>query len=119
MTTKVGSFTFIDPQPLVTLGGQQVVEKKQKLFSGTTMDSIAIDVIQITLEGKLMGVDKFTHRDSLIAQLSGGTSVDYYSTDISYGTPGSPKTVFVKSFAFVHPTGGQEIQYEITLLEAT
>jgi len=120
MTTKLDTHTFsIEPQ--ITFGGEAELAEKAKFLGGTTKEYTGKSILLIQLEGNLTGSSCYTDRDTLMSiLLDSSAKVDFYSDTIAYGSAGSPKTVWVRSFTFVHPVGEQNrVNYSITLEEET
>jgi len=55
-----------------------------------------------------------------MADLKRGDKVDFCSEAISYGTPGSPKSVYIRDMSFGHPVGRvKQVPFTISLEEET
>lgn len=119
MTTQLGSHSFtvepsIDGHIEANLKGKQLVKAgRKRQYTGHG------DLV-LTLTGSLEGVDCYTDRDTIIAYVKGGAKINFYSDTISYGTSGSPKSVWVRSFDWHCPEGiPQYIEFSIVIMEET
>ncbi len=104
MTTKLADHTF-SPMPSISIGSEVELAEKKILFGGTTMEQTGVKAVLISIEGELTGENRYTERDTLMAILTGATKVNFYSDTISYGSVGSPKSVWVRGYNFVHIKG--------------
>lgn len=119
MTVKLDTYTF-SPKPQITIGSQADLADQQKYGGGTTKDYTGCGPIIIKLEGELTGANRYTDRDALMAILTAGAKVDFYADDITYGSVGSPKSVWVKGYEFAHASGEPDpVPFTILLEEET
>ena len=108
MTVKLDAYEF-DPAPSISIGSEAELAEKKILFGGTTKEYTGVKVILITLEGQLTGANRYTDRNALMAIISGGVKVNFYADTITYGSVGSPKSVWVRGYNFIHTRGDPNV----------
>jgi len=117
MTTKLGAYTFVN-EPEIDFSLNAAIVERQKYAGGTGLDYAGHGPLKIVLKGVLTGSNCYTDRDTLIGMLKAGNKVDFYSEAISYGSPGSPKSVYVEDMSFGHPVGKlNQVPFTISLKE--
>ena len=117
MTTKLGSYTFVN-EPEIDFGINAAIVERKKYAGGTGLDYAGHGPLNIVLKGILTGDNCYTDRDTLIALLKAGNEVDFYSEAISYGTSGSPKSVYIRDMSFGHPVGKiKQVPFTINIAE--
>jgi len=117
MTDKLGSFTF-DDLPEYKFGMKARLAPRKKYGGKTTHKGTGYEAMAIVLVGMLEGSGAQTDRDSLLTILKSGSKQDFCAESIGYGTPASPKKVWVDGMEFTHPVGVvDQIPYTITLVE--
>ena len=117
MTTKLDTFTF-PIEPAIRFERDHKVARKDVLKKfGTTKEWMGANSMRIVLTGRLTGSNCYTDRDSLLnLSATKNTAINFYSDTIGYGSEGSPKTVWLLSCVFIHPTGAKNaLDYTITL----
>jgi hypothetical protein len=119
MTTKLGTYTFVN-EPEIDFGINAAIVERQKYAGGTGLDYAGHGPLNIVLKGILTGDNCYTDRGTLITMLKTGNKVDFCSEAISYGTPGSPKSVYIRDMSFGHPVGRvKQVPFTISLEEET
>ena len=119
MTTKLGTYTFVN-EPEIDFSLNASIVERQKYVGGAGLDYTGNGPLKIVLKGILTGDNCYTDRGTLIAMLKAGNKVDFYSEAISYGSAGSPKSVYVDSMSFGHPVGKlKQVPFTIGLEEET
>jgi len=118
MTTKLDIFTFpIEPEIRFERDHKVAHKDVLKKF-GTTKEWMGANSLRISLNGRLVGSDCYSNRDTLLILFSTKNStVSFYSDTINYGSAESPKTVWLISCVFVHPRGAKNIVDYTILLE--
>jgi len=119
MTTKLDTFTF-PYEPEIRLEREHNVAHKDVLKKfGTSKEWTGAGSLKITLTGRLSGSNCYTNRDSLLNLFATKKEpVNFYSDTIGFGSEGSPKSIWLLSCVFVHPTGAKNtVDYTIALEE--
>jgi len=119
MTTKLDTFTFpIEPE--IRFEREHTVARKEVLKKfGTAKEWMGASSLRIVLSGRFSGANCYTDRDGVLSLFATkNAAVGFYSDTISFGSAGSPKTVWLISYVFVHPRGAKNIvDYTVTLEE--
>ena len=119
MTVHLGGFDFPNA-PRVEMEDEAELRGMPLFGSGEAQNYTGHMKSQIILKGKLTGVDCYTDRDTLRALPAGGTKVNFYATEISFGSLVSPKLVWVRTTKFIHPVGViNQVDFIITIEEDT
>lgn len=119
MVTVIGAHYF-SVEPAVDWHIEAELVGQQLAKAGKKRDYAGHGDLMMTLTGSLEGVNCYTDRDTLKEYVSDGVKKQFYSTTISYGTSGSPKSVWMKSLEVHHPQGiPQYVEFIIVLVEET
>ena len=120
MTVKLDAFTF-PIKPGVNMGSEAELAEKKLFLGGTTKEYTGRAPIFITLIGELTGASCYTNRDTLMELLrTKKEKVEFYADDISYGSSGSPISVWIRGYNFNHPVGeSNSVGFQIILEEET
>ena len=119
MTTKLDTFTFA-VEPEIRFEREHGIARKEVLKKfGAVKEWLGAGSLRITLSGRLSGANCYTDRNLLLALFAAKNApVGFYSDTIGFGSSGSPKSVWLVSCVFAHPTAlRQVVDYTVTLEE--
>ena len=119
MTVHLGGYDFINA-PRVEMTDEAELKGMPLFGSGESQSFTGNTKAAIVLKGKLTGANCYADRDTLRLLPYGGSKVNFYATEILYGTAVSPKEVWVRNTKFIHSVGViNQVDFIITLEEDT